>query len=717
MQYRVWQPKEVDRAAARALSQQIAQAELQKQIDALLQYNPEAQISQAEKDSVYQKQLKAASLVAGVLVARGMAQPDLVEELLGDGAPLSDPFLLKDMDLAVERIHSAIDAGETIVIFGDYDVDGVTATALLYQHLKGMGADVKCKLPTREGEGYGLSRSAIQSIHDSGYGLIVTVDNGISAVEEADFAASLGLDLVITDHHLPPETLPKAIAVVDPRREDDESPFKGLSGAGVAFKLCAALDGCTPAEMLEYCGDLAAIGTVADVMPLVDENRTLVKAGLVQMQQSERTGINALLEEAGILGKTITAENISYAIAPRINAAGRMNSAVTALQLVLSDDEDRATELADQLKESNLARQKAEQEIAETVELQLAENPALQQQRVVVVAGHGWHVGVIGIVASRLVERTGRPCIVISIDENGEGKGSGRSTDGFNLHQCIGEAGAELLLRYGGHAMAAGLSVMESDIPALRERMNTWAKQQVPIVVRPPLEPDLSICLDRLDVSAVQGLERLAPYGAGHVTPTFLLSDATIDGVYPVSEGRHCRLRLRQGKSSFYAAYFGVPLAKLPYQMGDKVDVILTLNLYEGKGGVQLSGRIQSLRPAGLSNVVAQQAALADAVCNGAALAPATLQQIRPTRDEVAAVYREILHGKWHAEDLQPLIAKLGAERAGKVIISLVALQELGLVGEQESDGAQWLCVLPTAEKKELSAAPILKRMEEQSNG
>ncbi len=435
MHYRVWQPKQVDRAAALALSRQIAQTALQKQIDALLEQHPDAEISEAEKDRVYQQQFKSAALLAGVLVARGLTDASVVEELLGDGAPLSDPFLLKDMDLAVARIHQAIDDAQTIVVFGDYDVDGVTATALLYQHLKGMGADVKCMLPSREGDGYGLSRAAIQSIYDKGYRLIVTVDNGVSAVEEADFAASLGIELVITDHHLPPDPLPKAVAVVDPRRLDDESPFKGLSGAGVAFKLCAALDGCNPAEMLEYCGDLAAIGTVADVMPLQGENRTLVKAGLAQIQQSDRVGLNALLADAGLQGKTITAENISYAIAPRINAAGRMNSAVTALQLVLSEDEARAAELANALNDSNQARQKAEQEIAEAVDTQLAENLSLQEQRVVVVAGRGWHVGVIGIVASRLVERTARPCVVISIDEKGEGKGSGRSIDGFNLHQ------------------------------------------------------------------------------------------------------------------------------------------------------------------------------------------------------------------------------------------------------------------------------------------
>ena len=332
-------------------------------------------------------------LLRRVLAARGCADPTAAQALLGEGTPLTDPFLLKDMDKAVARIEEAIENEELMVIYGDYDVDGVTATALLYQHLKGMGANVKCMLPSREGDGYGLSKNAIQSIHDKGYQLIVTVDNGISALEEAEFAASLGVDLIVTDHHLPHDTLPKAVAVVDPRRADDTSPFKGLCGAGVAFKLCAALDGCPPEEMLDYCGDLAAVGTVADVMPLTGENRTLVKAGLRQLQNTDRPGFCALLEEVGLAGKPVTAENISYAIAPRINAAGRMDSAVTALQLVLCEDPDRAAELAHKLNEINTKRQETELQIFKAAQELLEQEPERLEDRVMLLWGRDWHPG------------------------------------------------------------------------------------------------------------------------------------------------------------------------------------------------------------------------------------------------------------------------------------------------------------------------------------
>ena len=274
-------------------------------------------------------------LLRRVLAGRGCT-PGQAETLLGPGAELSDPFLLRDMDKAVARIEQAVEAEEPIVIYGDYDVDGISATAILYECLSSMGAHVRCKLPTR-GAGYGLTRPALESLAQKGFKLVVTVDNGISAVEEAACAKELGLDLVITDHHLPGAVLPDAIAVVDPKRADDESPFQDLCGAGVAFKLCAALEGCEPADLLEMYGELVALGTVADVMPLVGENRTLVREGLALLQDTMRPGLHALLESAGCLGRPITADTVSYSLAPRLNAAGRMDNAAVALKLLLCD--------------------------------------------------------------------------------------------------------------------------------------------------------------------------------------------------------------------------------------------------------------------------------------------------------------------------------------------------------------------------------------------
>ena len=709
MTYRAWTLKQFDRAALKDLTAAIAEQNTEELEMNAMDDEPWSEQKYAATLAAQQKEV---GLLAGILAARGITDPTEALTLLAGEEELSDPMLLTDMDKACARILEAIDKEQTIVVYGDYDVDGVTATALLYQHLKGMGASVKCMLPSREGDGYGLSKNAIRSIHDKGCQLIVTVDNGISALEEAEFAASLGVDLIVTDHHLPHDALPKAVAVVDPRRADDHSPFKGLCGAGVAFKLCAALDGCPPEEMLDYCGDLAAVGTVADVMPLTGENRTLVKAGLKLLQQTDRPGISALLEEVGLEGKPITAENVSYAIAPRINAAGRMDNAVTALQLVLCEDEERAAELAHKLNEINVARQETEQEIVKAAQQQLDAEPAILEDRVILIWGRDWHPGVIGIVASRLVEKTGRPVIVVSVDEHGEGKGSGRSVQGFNLHECIASC-EDILLRFGGHAMAAGLSVREENLPELRRRLNEWAARECAVLFTPPLECDLSIHLDRITVESVRRLEQLAPYGAENPTPVFVLEKAVIDGIFSVSEGKHCRLRLRQGNASIYAVWFGMPPEQLPYTTGDVVDAAVNLSVYESLRGAQLSGRILELHPAGFGNAAAEQTALVQALRRGTPLSAEQKARIAPERSDIITVYRELQARRWHAEDLQPLFAKLGEENTGKILVAITALEQVGLIAVRERSGAKFWELVPAEGKKNLADAPILKCLEE----
>ena len=654
----------------------------------------------------------APGLLARVLVARGLDTPEKAMALLGQNAPLSNPFRLKDMDKAVARILRAIDEEEPMVVFGDYDVDGVTATALLYQHLRNMGAKVRCMLPSREGDGYGLSAAAVEKLAAKGYKLIVTVDNGISAVEEAALAARLGVDLVITDHHLPPETLPQAVAVVDPARPDDDSPYKTLCGAGVAFKLCAALDGCAPEELLDFCGDLAAIGTVADVMPLVGENRTLVQAGLQVLQNPDRPGLMALIESAGLGDKPLTAENISYALAPRINAAGRMGSPARALQLLLCEDWEQAQALAEDLNHCNQERQAAEQKILEEVQARLAADPSLLLDPVLLLWGEDYHPGVIGIVASRLVEKYGRPAILVSI-QNGEGRGSGRSVAGFNLHAAISACG-DLLIRYGGHALAAGLSVEPARLPELRRRLNDWARARCPVPPAPTLALDLAVRLDEITVEDVESLSWLAPCGAGNPAPLFLVRDAQVEAVYPVGDGRHSRLRLRQGTGTLYAVYFGYSPAQLPCRAGERVDVALSLSVYDGKNGPQLSGRIRELRPAGLDGAFVEQASWFEALQGGAPLTGQQKAVLRPERADTVTVYRMVQSGAVSADDSLGLFAAVGGGKAGKALVSLEALRQLGLVEARTlPDGRRRWAPVPAAQKQDLASAPILRQLEE----
>ncbi len=649
-------------------------------------------------------------LLARVLLARGLDTPQKAMELLAGSPPMSDAFLLRDMDKAAARILRAVDAGEPIVIYGDYDVDGITATALLYEYLRGMGASVRCMLPSREGEGYGLSDKAIETLAAKGCKLIVTVDNGISAAPQAARAKELGIDLVITDHHLPPDTLPDAAAVVDPARPDDESPFKALSGAGVAFKLCAALAGCAPDEMLDFCGDLAAIGTVADVMPLTGENRTLVKAGLDALRNTERPGLAALFEAAGIEPEQLTADSISYGLGPRLNAAGRMGSAGLALRLLLCEDEEDARRIAGELSALNTARQAAERAIMEQVEAELAARPALLHQRILVLWGEGYHPGVVGIVASRLTERYGRPVMLITLSGE-EGKGSGRSVPGINLHAAIA-ACSHLLLRYGGHALAAGLSLRRENLEPFRAAINDWAARNHPVLTPPPLRLDAPVRLAELEVEAVRSLGWLAPCGSGNPDPLFLIEDVLLDGVWPISEGRHIRLRLRQDEQTFTAVWFGMTEQKLPYTVGQRVDVAISLSVYEGgRLGPQVSGRVRQMRPAGLSDGVAGEAALYTAFRLGMPLTAAQREVLRPSREEVAAVYRLVRQGGVRSDDLNPLFARLDG-RAGRVLVSLRALAQLRLIEPAQHAGAPCWRAVPDPPRRELAGAPILQALE-----
>lgn len=648
-------------------------------------------------------------LLRRVLAARGCKDAAAAHQLLEPSVDLSDPFLLRDMDKAVARIEQAIEAEEPIVIYGDYDVDGISATAILYECLSSQGAHVRCKLPTR-GSGYGLTRPALEALARKGFTLVITVDNGISAVEEAACAKELGLDLVITDHHLPGETLPDAVAVVDPKRADDESPFKNLCGAGVAFKLCAALEGCDPAELLEMYGEFVALGTVADVMPLVGENRVLVREGLALLQDTMRPGLHALLESGGYAGKPVTTDTVSYGLAPRLNAAGRMDNASVALKLLLCGDEEQATGIAARLAEINTERQQTEQDVFAAACRTLETDPARLQDRVLVVSGEDWHPGVIGIVAARLMERYSRPVLVISLHE-GEGRGSGRAPDAFDLHSALA-ACAGHLTRFGGHAAAAGIEIEEEKLPAFRQAINEWAAQHAARPAPATLQLDAVVTLEELDLPNVQELNRLAPFGRENPTPVLLVQNAVVDGVWAMgAEGRHTRVRLRQGNHTLFASLFGIPPQQFAYPVGAAVEAALEVSVFTGRSGPMVSAHLKGIRPANLSNTPSEQAAWFEAFRTGAVLEPARAEALLPERNDTVMLYKRIRSGQVFTSDLQPVFAAQGPENTGKTLASLLALQELGLIEEQNG---RWLPV-PVIQKQDLASAPVLKKLAQQA--
>ena len=592
-----------------------------------------------EKAAQLAKTAGQPQLVCDLLTARGVETAGECGEFLAE-LPLSSPYLLKDMDKAAARVRQAIDNGERIAVYGDYDCDGITSTVLMYSYLESAGADVTYYIPDRETEGYGLNKEAVKLIADNKIDLILTVDNGISALEEIDYALSLGVDVVVTDHHRPREVLPRAAAVVDPHRADCPSPCKYLAGVGVAFKLICALEGDeTGEEMLEAYSDLVTLGTLADVVDLKGENRTIVRRGLRQLAEPENVGLAALLEVSGVGSRPITAESVSFGLAPRINACGRLGKVDEAVELLLCEDEERAMELARLVDRLNVQRKEIEAAIVEDIRRMLEEDPSLLHQRVLVIAGRDWHHGVVGIAAARLTERFGKPCILFSV-ENGEARGSARSVEGFSIIEAI-SACAPLLSRYGGHPAAAGVTLPQENLGEFIRQINQYAAGQFDDM------PVGSILIDReLDpaeatVATVQSLEALEPFGAGNESPCFLLRDMTLTGIYPMGEGKHLRLRLQRQEAVVTAVYFGMPPQRFPFQTGDRLDLAVALALNEFRGEVKVSVRVKDLRLSGVDQeMVFREKQEYDRFLRGERLRWQSAAQARPAREEAAVVYR-----------------------------------------------------------------------------
>ncbi len=542
-----------------------------------------------------------APLTAMILSARGIMNPKEAKAYLGCDAPLPDPYLMKDMDLAAGRVGLAMQKGEKIAIFGDYDVDGITATCLLTHFLRKSGADVVSYIPGRLEEGYGLNPIAIHQLHAEGVNLIVTVDCGITALEEAQLCKELGIDLVITDHHECKETLPEAIAVVDPHRPDDRYPHRNLSGVGVAFKLAAALSGSQEEILAEYA-DMVCLGTVADVMLLQGENRVFVDRGLKALRSAPRPGIAALMQEAGCAPETVSAASIGFMLAPRINAAGRMGQIDLAVDLFLTEDTQQGTELAQALCELNRQRQAVESEIYDQAISML---PQGKVPEAIVLAEETWHQGVVGIVASRIAEEYSCPTFLICLDGD-HGKASSRSFGGFNLFSALREL-SSLLESYGGHELAAGFTISRSQIPEFRSRVcqiaSTYYCDDTP---RTQLDIDCAIQPELLTISGIDSLSALEPCGNGCPKPVLMMKNLTVERINLVGGGRHMRLRLRSGRFTLGAIYFSATPESASIQQGDLVDVAFTPQVNEFRGERNVQMNVIDIRPSCHAEVSAE---------------------------------------------------------------------------------------------------------------
>lgn len=543
-------------------------------------------VAQADKEkaSVISEKLNIDPFIAFLLVSRGVDNELSALNFLSSACEITSPFSLIDMDKAVDRINTALENDEKICIYGDYDCDGVTSTALLYSFFESIGSDVIYYIPNRISDGYGMNTSAIDYIKSQGTDLIITVDNGISAIEEADYIESLGMDLIVTDHHQIGDKLPKAVAVINPHRHENEMNFCDYAGVGVAFKLaCAVYDG-DAGDLLEQYADLVAIGTIGDVVPLKNENRCITKYGINLINQSSRLGIAALRQAAGNYDSELSAVDIAFQICPRINAAGRMDDANRAVELLLSDDYEEARFKAQQLNDENIHRHQVETNILDSIKDKINNDSNLSQDRVIVIDGEGYHHGVIGIVAAHLVTCYNKPAIVIGVDENGDCTGSARSIEGFNIYEAISNCG-NLLTHFGGHPLAAGLGIKKEDIPEFRKQINLFARDNYPVMPVQTLKLDCKLSPFYINLDLVDSLVALEPYGAENPEAVFGLFNVNLISVTPVSDGKHVRFEVEKKGKVFKIIQFRTAVGDVVYKRGDKLDfaVKISKSLYKGK--------------------------------------------------------------------------------------------------------------------------------------
>lgn len=641
-------------------------------------------------------------LLGGVMLSRGITTLDRAREFFGCSS-LSDPLLLKDMESAVDAIRQALDEGKKITVYGDYDCDGVTSTAMMYGYLDAMGAEVEYYIPDRS-EGYGMNIPALEKILDQGTELIITVDNGVSAVEEAEYIRQRGAQLVITDHHQPPQELPVCEACVNPHRQDDNSPFKELCGAGVVLKLLCALEEDEEFVMEQYA-ELAAVGTIGDVMPLVGENRYIVRRGIEDIRASQNIGIDRLLRTAGVSPESVDATAVAFSICPRINAAGRIAAADKAVQLLMADSPEQAGLLSEELNLMNENRRAEETRIMEDVSRQLESDPSILRERVLVVSGEGWHHGVIGIVAARLLEKYGKPVLMISV-ENGEARGSARGVDGFSIYKLLDRC-SRVLTKFGGHPKAGGFSLPADRIGDFRQMVYAFCRECYPKMPEYTVSADMEITGDRLTEEALNSLSQLEPCGEGNQRPVFLLRNCTVESKRALKDGRYTSFELRSGGVKLKALCFGIPFAKFHPEQGSMVDIIAAAELNEFRGVKSVTLKVQEIRPSGFreDRFFAAQRTYEE-ISRGEGCDSRLAPRVIPDRNALMAVY-DLLRKYGGAMSAEELCIYGGSDLNYCMLrIALDTFASAGMA-EQSAD-ADTVRLIPVTHKTDLMASGFL---------
>lgn len=542
-----------------------------------------------EKVEKLQEKYKLNRLLSTLLTNRGITEEAEITKFLNPKrSDFYDPFGMPDMEKAAERILKAIKDKEQIIIYGDYDVDGITSVTVLKSFLEERGIQVNVYIPNRLNEGYGLNKTAVEEIVKQGNKLMITVDCGITAVEEVEYAKTFGIETIVTDHHEPAEELPKAIAVVDAKRKDNKYECRNLAGVGVVFKLIQALSiklGLDPKEYLKYL-DIVCVGTISDIVPLTDENRVIVKLGLKLVEQTKNLGLKEILQSCGY--SKINSTTISFGVAPRINACGRMGHQEDALNLFLSKDINDVNELSAKLNQYNKERQEIEKNIFAEAVKQI-ERDNLENNTTITLLGKNWHHGVIGIVASKITEMYYKPSILLC-EEDGIGKGSGRSIPGFDLYETLTEC-KDSIDRFGGHEMAVGITIDKEKFEEFREKFEEKAKEKHIEEIIPILKIDSQLSLDEIDKQTVDSLKAIEPFGEENKNPLFLFKNLKIDSIRALTEGKHLKLTVKENKNIVNAIGFNLGTLANEYKIGDKVDIVgnLEMNSFNGVDSIQIN--------------------------------------------------------------------------------------------------------------------------------
>lgn len=642
-----------------------------------------------------------APLLSAVLALRGITDAGEAGRLI-HGSPecLHDPMLIKDMDKARRRVLKAVEQGEKVAVYGDYDVDGITSTCLLTDYLRSRGLECIPYIPDRNEEGYGLNVSAIDTLKEAGVSLIITVDCGITAADEVEYAKGLGIDMVITDHHeCRDDSIPDAAAVVDCKQEGDAYPNKDMAGVGVALKLVCACEGGSDEALRRYA-DLVAIGTVADVMPLVDENRYLVREGLHMLSEAPRPGIVAMLRESSIDRERLTASTIGYSLAPRLNAAGRLGKAVQAAELIMTKDSRTASRLASELCELNRRRQEIETDIWKDANRLIAGNVP---EGPIVLASESWHQGVIGIAASRLAEQYSLPAIMICI--NGEvGKGSCRSCGGFNLFEAL-SACSEHLVGFGGHALAAGLNIRRDKLDDFRAALTEYYLKNSP-EPQPEVQCDMLITDPALlSLENVRSLDLLEPYGNANPKPIMCISGAELSSATAVGKGRHLRIRAKYRGASFEGIFFGHTADSLGVRAGNCVDIAFTPQINEYNGAVSVQLLVCALRRH-------DGGELCRAILDGDGSVYWAAAPYCPERKDFVYLWRNVCRGGFTVpNDAQAVIASCPpCFEAERYCLCLAVLLEAGLL-RSEDGGIYGARCVEISGKADLESTSIIRSL------